>query len=116
MYLFFSNDVVYVKFEYTQCSQLSNGKIINTTALTYAEQRDVVADEVTDHANLLWGLSASLEQAGGEDGGQFFTRHVVEVGTLLNPESQGEACLEIIKRKTCTQYLHTEKTNISYRL
>lgn len=74
--------------------------------MTYTKQSDIVADEVMDHANFLWGLSVSLEQAGGENGGQFFTRHMVEVGTLLNPESQGETCLE--KKKTDTQYLHTE--------
>lgn len=53
---------------------------------THVEECDVVADEVTDDAGFLRRLSSSLEQAGGEDGGQFFARHVVEVGTLLNPE------------------------------
>lgn len=45
--------------------------------MTYTEQSDIVADEVMDHANFLWGLSVSLEQAGGEDGGKFFTWHMV---------------------------------------
>lgn len=41
-----------------------------------------------------------LEQAGGENGGQFFTRHSVEVGALLNPvqeKKKKQKCLE--KRK-----------------
>ena len=49
----------------------------NTKVWTYIEESNVVVDEVVDHANFLWGLSPSLEQAGGEDGGQFFARHVV---------------------------------------
>lgn len=67
--------------------------------MTHAEECNVVADEVVDDACLLRSLSLSLEQAGREDGGQFFARHVVEVGALLNPESQGEAWL---KEAKCT--------------
>lgn len=52
---------------------------------THAEESDVVVDEVADHADLLRRLSLRLEQAGGEDRGQFFTWHAVEVATLLNP-------------------------------
>ena len=62
--------------------------------MTHAEECNVVVDEVVDDACLLRCLSPSLEQAGGEDGGQFVARHVVEVGALLNPESQGEVWLK----------------------
>lgn len=58
--------------------------------MTYIEECNVVADEVMRNANFLRGLSPCLEQAGGEDRSQFFTRHVVEVGTLLNPEKHRE--------------------------
>lgn len=53
--------------------------------MTHIEKRDVVADEVLDHAGFLRRLSAGLEQAGGEDARQFFTGHLVEVGALLDP-------------------------------
>lgn len=67
--------------------------------MTYTEECNVVADEVMHHANFLWGLSLSLEQAGGEDGGQFFARHVVDVGTLLDPESRGQDMFRKRRRK-----------------
>lgn len=53
--------------------------------MTHAEECHVVADEVVDDSDFLRGLSPSLEQAGGEDGGQFFAGHVIEVGALLDP-------------------------------
>lgn len=56
--------------------------------LTHIEECNIVADQVMDDARFLQGLALGLEQAGGEDRGQFLARHVVEVGTLLNPESQ----------------------------
>lgn len=58
---------------------------------THAEECDVVADEVVDDARFLRRFSLRLEQAGREDGGQLFARHVVEVGALLNPGSKGGA-------------------------
>lgn len=50
----------------------------------YTKERCVVVDKVLDHTDFLRVLPARLEQAGGEDGGQFLTRHLVEVGTLLD--------------------------------
>lgn len=86
--------------------QMAENQLIETF-LTHTEECNVVVDEVMDDAGFLWRLSPSLEQAGGEDRGQLFTRHLVEVGTLLNPESQTEAWLE---EPACTcmhTHMHT---------
>lgn len=56
---------------------------------THTEECNVVSDEVVNNAGFLWRLPVSLEQAGGEDCSQFFAWHVIEVGTLVNPESHG---------------------------
>lgn len=57
---------------------------------THAEESDVVADKVTDDACFLWCLSLSLEKTGREDRRQFLAGHVVEMGTLLDPEKGKE--------------------------
>lgn len=58
---------------------------------THVEECDVVADEVVDDAGLLGRFAPSLEQARREDGRQFFTRHLVEVGALMDPKSGDKA-------------------------
>lgn len=76
---------------------------------THAEESDVVVDEVADHADLLRRLSLRLEQAGGEDRGQFFTWHAVEVATLLNPAGKqggtAHRCHKGLHSKSATQRL-----------
>lgn len=54
----------------------------------HPEECNVVPDEVLHYADFLCGLSLSLEEAAGEDSGQFFTGHVIEVWALMNPERQ----------------------------
>lgn len=88
------------KLQMIFCEGLSVVWQIQKALVTYSEQSDVVADEIADHVSFLWGLSARLEQAGGKDGGQILTGHVVEMGTLLNPEPrEEETCLEWITKK-----------------
>ena len=56
---------------------------------THVEERDVVVDEVPHHRHLPGGLALGLEEAGGEDGRQPLTGHLVELGALLDPGGGG---------------------------